>query len=86
MRICRVGNLQIGEAKPLAIIAGPCLLESPELGRQIGKHVRTLCRDLPREPFQNQLQPGQPLRNLLRPHGVRGENYLVETSTRDRMV
>ncbi len=43
---CRVGNVHIGPARPLAIIAGPCLLESPDLGLQIARTIAPLCRDL----------------------------------------
>jgi 2-dehydro-3-deoxyphosphooctonate aldolase (KDO 8-P synthase) len=45
-RLCRVGNVEIGPGRPLAIIAGPCVLESPELGLEIARHVRGLCREL----------------------------------------
>ncbi len=45
-RLCRVGGIDIGLGKPLAIIAGPCVLESPEQGLLIGRHVRDLCRRL----------------------------------------
>lgn len=43
-RICRVGNVEIGPTKPLAIIAGPCVLESLELGLHIGRELAALCR------------------------------------------
>ena len=42
-RICRVGNIEIGTGKPLAVIAGPCVLESLELGLQIGRHIKGVC-------------------------------------------
>ncbi len=45
-RTCRVGDLEIGPGRPLAIIAGPCVLESPELGLEIGRTLRDACRDL----------------------------------------
>jgi 2-dehydro-3-deoxyphosphooctonate aldolase (KDO 8-P synthase) len=45
-RLCRVANLSIGAGHPLVIIAGPCVLESLELGMQVGRHLRTLCREL----------------------------------------
>jgi 2-dehydro-3-deoxyphosphooctonate aldolase (KDO 8-P synthase) len=45
-RCCRVGDIEIGPGRPLAVIAGPCVLESPEMGLQIGRHVRGLCREL----------------------------------------
>ncbi|TVQ61474.1 MAG: 3-deoxy-8-phosphooctulonate synthase [Phycisphaerales bacterium] len=45
-RICTIANTQIGPGQPLAIIAGPCLLESKELGQQVGDHLANLCRKL----------------------------------------
>jgi 2-dehydro-3-deoxyphosphooctonate aldolase (KDO 8-P synthase) len=45
-RICRVGNVAIGGTNPLAVIAGPCVLESFELGLEIGQRVQALCQDL----------------------------------------
>ncbi len=42
-RFCSAGPVIIGPGKPLAIIAGPCVLESLELGLTIGRHVRDLC-------------------------------------------
>lgn len=45
-RLCRVGNVEIGTGKPLAIIAGPCVLESLELGMTIGREVAAICRGL----------------------------------------
>jgi 2-dehydro-3-deoxyphosphooctonate aldolase (KDO 8-P synthase) len=44
-RICRAGNVEIGTGKPLVVIAGPCVLESYELGMQIGTVVRDACRE-----------------------------------------
>lgn len=44
-RICKVGSVEIGASRPLAIIAGPCVIESPELGLQIGRVVRDACRE-----------------------------------------
>lgn len=45
-RTCRAGSVEIGPGCPLAIIAGPCVLESVELGWQIGTTLRDLCRGL----------------------------------------
>ncbi len=42
-RLCRVGKIEIGEGRPLAIIAGPCVLESRELGLEIGLRVQQAC-------------------------------------------
>lgn len=41
---CQVGNLRIGAGQPLAIIAGPCVLESLELGLAVGTAIRDECR------------------------------------------
>ena len=32
--------------RPLLIIAGPCVLETPEINRQIGTEVSQICADL----------------------------------------
>lgn len=45
-RICRAGSVEIGANCPLAIIAGPCVLESLELGMEVGGRVLQLCREL----------------------------------------
>lgn len=45
-QLCKIGPLEVGPGRPLTIIAGPCVLESPELGLHIGCHVREICRDL----------------------------------------
>ena len=42
-RVCRAGNVTIGPGQPLAIIAGPCVLESMELGLEVGRVVRDAC-------------------------------------------
>ena len=45
-RICTVGSISIGASQPLAIIAGPCTLESLELGIEVGKHCKAVCESL----------------------------------------
>ncbi len=45
-RFCTVGPVEIGPGRPLAIIAGPCVIESFEMGFQIGRAVRDACREL----------------------------------------
>jgi len=45
-RLCRVGALKIGPGQPLAIIAGPCVLESLELGLSVGRHLLEHCQKL----------------------------------------
>jgi 2-dehydro-3-deoxyphosphooctonate aldolase (KDO 8-P synthase) len=45
-RTCTAGSVTIGPGRPLAIIAGPCVLESLELGLGVGRAVRDTCREL----------------------------------------
>jgi 2-dehydro-3-deoxyphosphooctonate aldolase (KDO 8-P synthase) len=48
-RACTVGDVQIGgsgPSGPLAVIAGPCVLESLELGLSVGRTLRDLCHGL----------------------------------------
>lgn len=42
-RMCQVGNVAIGTGTPMAIIAGPCVLESVEQSLMIGRTVKNLC-------------------------------------------
>lgn len=42
-RVCRVGPITIGPGHPLAIIAGPCTLESLELGLEVGRAMKAAC-------------------------------------------
>ncbi|MBX3403855.1 MAG: 3-deoxy-8-phosphooctulonate synthase [Phycisphaeraceae bacterium] len=44
--MCKVGSVEIGAGRPLCVIAGPCVLESRELGLEIGRIVRDACREL----------------------------------------
>jgi 2-dehydro-3-deoxyphosphooctonate aldolase (KDO 8-P synthase) len=41
---CSVGGVSIGPGQPLAIIAGPCVLEDVAQAMEIGRTVRDLCR------------------------------------------
>jgi len=45
-RTCRVGTVEIGPGRPLAVIAGPCLLEDPDDAARTGEAVRDLCATL----------------------------------------
>ena len=45
-RLCRVKNIEIGAGRPLAVIAGPCVIESREMGLAIGRTLRDACREL----------------------------------------
>ena len=43
--ICRIGSVRVGNGEPLAVIAGPCVLEDPETNLRIGRTVRDLCHE-----------------------------------------
>ena len=42
-RLCTVGPVSIGAGRPLAIIAGPCVLESLDLGLTIARTLKSAC-------------------------------------------
>ncbi|RMH10057.1 MAG: 3-deoxy-8-phosphooctulonate synthase [Planctomycetota bacterium] len=42
-RTCTAGAVEIGRGFPLAIIAGPCTLESVSLGLEVGRRLRDAC-------------------------------------------
>ena len=42
----QVGNLRIGRGGPLALIAGPCVIESRDVCLQVAEHARRLADDL----------------------------------------
>jgi 2-dehydro-3-deoxyphosphooctonate aldolase (KDO 8-P synthase) len=44
-RTCSIGPLTIGPGQPLAIIAGPCTLESLELGLNVAQRLAEWCHD-----------------------------------------
>lgn len=43
-RTCRVAGIDIGPSRPLAIIAGPCVLESLAMGIDVASALRDACR------------------------------------------
>src|SRR5262245_64624621 len=45
-RVCTAGSVAIGQGKPLAIIAGPCVLESLDLGLTVGRELKAICGKL----------------------------------------
>lgn len=45
-RVCTVGEIRIGKGEALAIIAGPCTLESLEMGLGVGRALRDACAGL----------------------------------------
>ena len=44
--VCEIGGVRIGAGLPLAVIAGPCTLESRELGLRVGEVCRDACARL----------------------------------------
>ena len=45
-RTCAAGTILIGSNQPLAVIAGPCTLESLELGLKVARHCKAVCDSL----------------------------------------
>lgn len=47
--VCTVGPIRIGPGEPLAVIAGPCVLEAPETNERIARTLAEACSalDLP---------------------------------------
>lgn len=41
-----VQSVRIGASNPLAVIAGPCVLESKDLGYQIAREAKSICDEL----------------------------------------
>src|SRR4051812_28738718 len=39
-------NYRIGDGHPLAVIAGPCIIESLDLCREVASEASAVCRDL----------------------------------------
>lgn len=46
MSLARVGNIEIGEGRGLALIAGPCVIESEDLCMEVGTKVLEITRKL----------------------------------------
>jgi len=45
-KVCRVGTVEIGEGRPLTVIAGPCVLEGRDNALVIGRTLRDACARL----------------------------------------
>ncbi len=64
-RVVSIGDVEIGDGRPLALIAGPCVIESEELILEVAGRVSELAADL-EMPFvfkssylkDNRLSPG----------------------------
>lgn len=41
-----IGSVEIGDGKPLALIAGPCSIESEELCLEVGRQAKEICSGL----------------------------------------
>lgn len=43
---CTIGRVTVGQGRPLAVIAGPCVLESPQTNDVIARTLRDVCAQL----------------------------------------
>lgn len=46
MNTVTIDGFAVGEGHPLAVIAGPCVIESLDLCRAVAAHAQAVCRDL----------------------------------------
>jgi 2-dehydro-3-deoxyphosphooctonate aldolase (KDO 8-P synthase) len=46
MNEVRLGEIRIGKGNPLALIAGPCVLEGEAIALEIAKQLKEICRSL----------------------------------------
>lgn len=46
MHIVKIGNMEIGAGRPLALLAGPCVIESKERCLKIGHEIKAICARL----------------------------------------
>ena len=46
MQDVTIGNITIGEGRPLAVIAGPCVIETEELALEVAEHLKRLSEEL----------------------------------------
>lgn len=46
MHIVKIGNMEIGAGRPLALLAGPCVIESKERCLKIGREIKAICARL----------------------------------------
>lgn len=46
MRIAKAGTVEFGEGRPLALIAGPCVIESEDLCIEVGTRAAQIAREL----------------------------------------
>jgi 2-dehydro-3-deoxyphosphooctonate aldolase (KDO 8-P synthase) len=41
----KIANYSVGKGQPLLLIAGPCVIESEELCREVATHMKALCAE-----------------------------------------
>ncbi|MDP3939145.1 MAG: 3-deoxy-8-phosphooctulonate synthase [Deltaproteobacteria bacterium] len=46
MQDVTIGDITIGEGRPLAVIAGPCVIETEKLALEVAEHLKRLSEDL----------------------------------------
>ena len=46
MNEVKVGEIRIGKGNPLALIAGPCVIESEENALEIAREMKKICSNL----------------------------------------
>jgi len=44
--LLNIGDIQVGPGKPLAVLAGPCVLEDSDTNRRIAGFLKECCQDL----------------------------------------
>jgi len=44
--LIKIGDISLGKGQPLALIAGPCVIETPEITIEIASYLKTLTRKL----------------------------------------
>ena len=45
-KVVKVGNVEIGGGKPIALIAGPCVIESEKLVMEVAEEIKKITEDL----------------------------------------
>lgn len=46
MQDVTIGNITVGEGRPLAVIAGPCVIETEKLAIEVAQHLKDLSEEL----------------------------------------
>ncbi|MDA2917714.1 3-deoxy-8-phosphooctulonate synthase, partial [Nitrospinae bacterium AH_259_B05_G02_I21] len=45
-RVVTVGHVAVGGGEPLALIAGPCVIESAELALEVARRLKTISEEI----------------------------------------